>query len=640
MAQETGLCHSVFKNIMIGRLANTQGFRGVFRLVDVCRILVAGLMIGTGLVFERVLSWNLWWAELLPLAALVLTGGPIIWGAFQGLVRRRINVDELVSLAIVATLILGEYTTAAVVAFIMAVGTLIEEFTAYRARKAIENIIQEQPDTASLVCGTSEREIAVGQVNIGDVIRIRPGDVVPLDGEVISGETSVDESSLTGEAMPLPKGPCDMVNAGIVNIDGCIDIRVTHPLEDSTQAKIIHLIREAEKHRAPVIRVAERYAKWFTPAILCFAGLTWGITGDIYRAVTVLIVGCPCAFVLATPTAVLAALGRASREGILIKGGKYLEAAREVDVVAFDKTGTLTEGRPVVTAVWAADGFNSEEVLRTAAFAEAGSEHPFGLAIVEAAAERGLLVENRVVNTSAVRGLGVKAGEIRVGSTQFLEREGIAICPDCRRFTSSALKDGWTALLVAERGTVIGGLAMVDKLREEAPGVVTWVKDRGLKTVVLTGDQELPACMVAEAVGANDTRSSLMPGDKQSYIRNIQSNGQRVAYLGDGTNDGPALAEAHIGISLASRRNNVALETADAVLMSGGLERLPFLLKLGRITGRTINQNLLFFGLTFNAAMLALSTSGFLTPIGGALAHNAGSVLVVLNSARLLWMRF
>jgi Cd2+/Zn2+-exporting ATPase len=624
---------------MLGRFANIQRYRSVLRSIDFCRIFAAGLMIGTGFILGQISRSDLWWLDLFPLTALVLTGGPIVWGALQGLVRCRINVDELVSIAIVATLVLGEYTTAAIVAFIMAAGALIEEFTAFRARKSIEAIIHDQPETASLVSGNEELEVAVEQVNVGDVIRVRPGDVVPLDGEIRAGETSVDESSMTGEAMPQIKTPGDSVNAGTVNIDGCVDIRVTCPFEDSTQTRIIQLIRDAERHRAPVVRVVERYAKWFTPVILCLAGLTWGITGDIYRAVTVLIVGCPCAFVLATPTAVLAALGRASREGILIKGGKYLEAAREIDIVAFDKTGTLTEGKPVVAAIWTVNGSSPEKVLGTAALAETGSEHPFGRAIVEAAAQRGLHLENRGINTSSVRGLGVKAGTILVGNIAFLEREGVDIGPDCHEFTSTVLKEGRTALLVADQETVIGGLAMEDKVRDEARDIVAWVNESGMKSVVLTGDQEPPARAVAEVVGAGEIRACLMPGDKQSYLRNIQSDGHKVAYLGDGTNDGPALAEAHIGISLASRRNNVALETADAVLMSGGISRLPFLLKLGTATAITINQNLLLFGLTFNAAMLTLSASGILTPIMGAFAHNVGSVLVVLNSARLLRMR-
>jgi len=484
-----------------------------------------------------------------------------------------------------------------------------------------------------------EKERLIDRARTNDMVRIRPGEMIPLDGEVIDGETSVDESSLTGESMPVYKRAGDTVSAGTLNFEGCIDIRVSRPATESTQAKIVRLIREAEKHRAPVIRVAERYAKWFTPTILTLAALTWIITGEVYRAVTLLIVGCPCAFVLATPTAVVAALGRAAHQGVLLKGGKYLEAAREVDVLAFDKTGTLTEGRPVVAEIWTVDGYSEDEVLRIAASAESGSEHPLGRAVIEEAVARGIAFENRSTQTEAVGGMGVRARDVLVGSLAFLEREGLEVDSRSRDFHAGLLAEGKTALLVAQRGEVIGGLALQDKVREESARVVAWANSKGMHTALLSGDQEPPSRSVSDALKIHETRAAMMPGEKQSYIKNKQEQGHKVAYVGDGINDGPALAVAHLGISLASRRNNVALETADAVLMHQGLAHLPFLMELGIATGKVINQNLILFGLAFNVAMLVLSASGFLTPILGALAHNAGSVMVVLNSARLLRKR-
>ncbi|MHC5038766.1 MAG: heavy metal translocating P-type ATPase [Planctomycetota bacterium] len=621
---------------MIGRYANPTAFRMLLRRRDLARVILAGLLIASGLALRYGLADPPAWIPAIPLASLALTGGPILWGAVRGLMRGKVNVDELVSIAIVATLILGEFTSAGIVAFIMALGGLIEEYTSDRARRAVEAVVRESPPCALLIGDEGESEVPVESVCEGNTVRVRPGDLIPLDGEVIHGETSVDESNLTGEAMPVVKQCGDPVFAGTQNFDGCIDLRVGAPASESVMAKIGRLIEEAEQHRAPILRVAERYAQWFTPAILLLASGTWLVTGDPFRAVTVLIVGCPCAFVLATPTAVLAALGRAARRGILVKGGKFLEGAGEVDLLAFDKTGTLTEGCPQVESVWAAPGFREEDVLKEAAFAESGSEHPLGRAVVAAACARGIAVGTPPEDTEAVRGLGVRAGPVRVGAPRFLEAEGVALDAPARDFLDSAHEEGRIALFVSREGTLVGGLALQDKVRDEAGDVVDWCRKDGLETVLLTGDQEAPAKAVASRVGLETFRASLMPGDKQDYIRERQVKGKRIAYVGDGTNDGPALAEAHLGVSLASRRDTVALETADAVLMEGGLRPLPFLLLLGRRTRRTINQNLLLFGLAFNAAMLALSATGILTPILGALAHNAGSVLVVLNSARLL----
>jgi Zn2+/Cd2+-exporting ATPase len=624
---------------MLGRFSEPNNFRDVFRMQDFFRVFIAGLLIAFGLLLQY--GWNapIGGFHLLPLVSLLLTGGPIVFGAVKGILRGKINVDELVSIAIVATLFLGEFTSAAVVAFIMALGGLIEEFTSHKARKSIEGVIQNIPKSVILIEEGEEKERLIDQARTNDTARIRPGEVIPLDGEVVEGETSVDESSLTGESMPVPKTTGDTVSAGTLNHEGCINIRVTHAATESTQAKIVQLIREAEEQRAPVIRVAERYAMWFTPSILTLATLTWLITGDVHRAVTLLIVGCPCAFVLATPTAVIAALGRAARQGVLLKGGQYLEAAGKLDVIAFDKTGTLTEGRPVVAGIWAADGYTEDEVLSIAASAESGSEHPLGRAVIEAANAREVAFEDRSTDAVAVGGLGIRTREVLVGSLEFLERERVAVDPRAREFSVTMLAEGKTVLLVTKDEVTVGGLALQDKLRDESGHVIAWANRSGMHTALLSGDQETPCRLVAETLMIRETKAAMMPGDKQSYIRRKKEEGLQVAYVGDGANDGPALAVADIGISLASRRNNVALETADAVLMHGGLTSLPFLFKLGRATGRVINQNLLLFGLAFNASMIALSATGFLTPILGALAHNAGSVLVVLNSARLLRKR-
>ncbi|MHC4600294.1 MAG: heavy metal translocating P-type ATPase, partial [Planctomycetota bacterium] len=443
---------------MIGRYAQSGGFSTLLKQRDLARVVLAGGLIATGAILRAALPGEPMWLPVLPLTALALTGFPIVWGAVTGLFRRKVNVDELVSIAIVATLLLGEFTGAAIVAFIMALGGVIEEFTSDRARKAVEAVVRESPAHALLVEDGREREVNVGDVCAGDRVRVRPGDMIPLDGDLVHGETSVDESAITGESLPVAKGCGDAVFAGTRNFEGCVDLTVTCPSCDSVMARIGKLIEEAEHHRAPILRVAERYAQWFTPAILLLAGATWLVTGDPFRAVTVLIVGCPCAFVLATPTAVVAALGRAARQGVLVKGGKFLEAAGEVNLAAFDKTGTVTEGAPEVASVWSADGAGEADVLAAAAAAEAGSEHPLGRAVVDEACARGLHVGPPVEAMEAVRGLGVRAGPLRVGSQRFMEEEGVDLGEAVRGFLDSERDREGILLLVAREGAVIGGI--------------------------------------------------------------------------------------------------------------------------------------------------------------------------------------
>ncbi len=621
---------------MIGRYRESGGFRSLFRSRDVLRTALAGALAAAGLGADNLLASPPAWVAALPLASLVLTGGPIIAGAARGLARLRSNVDELVSIAIVATLVLGEYNSAAVVAFIMTLGGLIEEYTSDRARRAIESVMRSQPLTALMVEDGVEREAPVSSVEAGSTVRIRPGEVIPLDGTVCRGETCVDESSVTGEPLPGAKAPGDYVLSGTLNAEGCIDVTVSRPARDGTIARIARLIDEAESHRPRVLRVSERYARWFTPVILLLAAATWLATGDPVRAVTVLIVGCPCAFVLATPTAVVAALGAAARMGLMVKGGKFLEAAGEVDQVDFDKTGTLTEAQFEVARVWSAGNLTGDEVVAAAAGAEFGSEHPIGRAIVEEAGKRGIRPPVEITDFAAEKGMGVRAGDVLVGNRRLMEMHGVEIGRSPLDRADAHQGEGMTTLFVALKGAVIGLISIRDRIRPEAPSVIAEIRAMGMRVRLLTGDHAEPARAAAAAAGVDEVRASMLPGDKQIAVRESAGLGRRVAFVGDGANDGPALAEAHVGVSLASRRNNVALETADAVLMDGGLGRLPFLFEIGRRTRRTIMQNLLFFGLAFNAAMISLSALGVLSPVLGALAHNAGSVLVVLNSARLL----
>ncbi len=630
---------------MIGRLARD----GVLAQVGpgkVAQVAAAGALIGAGALARYGLHLPEWVVISLCLASLSLTGFPIIWGALKGLSRLQTNVDELVALAIVASLVLQEWISAAVVAFIMVLGGLIEELTSERARRHLEALTAASPRHAVVVDpdGTT-REVTVGELAVGQTVLLRPGDVVPADGLVTEGASEVDESALTGESRPAAKAVGDAVASGTVNLDGSLHVELSRVGDDTTHARIRRLVEDAERHRAPVLRVAERYARWFTPAVLVLSGVVWAATGDVYRAVTMLIVGCPCAFVLATPTAVVAALGRASREGILIKGGKFLEAAAQVEVVAMDKTGTLTTGRSEVDEVVALDGVPPSDILGQAARLEAGSEHPVAQAIVAEAARRGEAVA-RGASIRRVPGQGVleraEEGGWSAGNLALMESLGAVVPPQVLSRAEYMGAQGLTPVFVAEGSQVRGLISLRDELRPEAHSAIEEVVALGLEPpLVLTGDLDSVAGRLTEDLGIPGERilAGLLPEDKYARLRDLEASGERVCYVGDGTNDGPALAVSSVGVSIGSRRDTVALETADAVLMRGDLTGLPFLLRLGQATARTINVNLFAFGLVFNVAMLMLSASGVLTPILGALGHNLGSVAVVLNSARLLRFR-
>jgi len=632
---------------MIGRF--TRG--GVLAHVDrgdLLRVSTAGGFILAAVILEYAVGAGPSVIVGLAAASLLLTGLGIAWDALRGLARLETNVDELVSLAIIASAVLGEWITAAVVAWIMVLGGLIEQWTSQRARRHIEALSAAGPERALRVEADGQiRAVPVEELRPGDTILARPGDVIAADGVVEEGESLVDQSMLTGESMPVEMGQTDLVSAGTINGDGSLKIRVRRAGRQSTHGKIVELVREAEQHRAPILRAAEAYAKWFTPAVLLLATVVWMLTGEPLRAVTVLIVGCPCAFVLATPTAIVAALGRASQKGILIKGGQYLEACAAIDVLAMDKTGTLTTGQCRVCEVVATDGESRETLLAHAARLESRAEHPLARAVVAEARLAGVET-NRPANIRREAGLGVceipvdGAEPWRIGNARFMERQEVAIDDPAQARAAALRGEGRSVLFLAEGRRLRGMLAIEDEIRGEAASVLASLKKAGYgQSHILTGDSPTVARRVGHCleVPEENIRSEMLPEDKYEFIQSLRRQGQEVCYVGDGTNDGPALAAASVGVSIGSRENTVALETAHVVLMRDGLAPLPFLLRLGKATRRTIHQNLILFGLLFNGAMLCLSGFGVLTPVLGALGHNLGSVAVVFNSARLLRFR-
>lgn len=626
---------------MIGRFAGTGALADV-SLKNLLTVVAAAALLVAAVVAKYLIPVPEAVVIGLSLGSLCLTGFPIIWGAVRGLLRLTTNVDELVSIAIVASMFLGEWISAGVVAWIMVLGSLIEQFTSQRARRHLERLMASSPDCALLMADDGQvTQIPVDQLRPGQRILVRPGDVIAADGLIEEGETTVDESMLTGESVPVDRGAGDRVAAGTINGEGSLKLRVERVGCESTQGKIVQLVQQAEQHRAPILRAAEAYAKWFTPTVLVLAAGVWAFTNDPHRAVTLLIVGCPCAFVLATPTAVIAALGRASKQGILVKGGKFLEECAKVDVLAFDKTGTLTTGRCRIRDVIALNGTTPEHVLAQAARLEAGAEHPLARAITDHARSWGLDVST-AASIRREAGLGISEIAERpwhLGSQRFFERQNIPVPPETQIQAEAFHQKGYSVLFLSEGDRLRGLLTVDDELRSEAASMLADLRKAGYADIyMLTGDARSVAHRVGDALGipTHCILAELLPEQKYEHIEMLGRSGRHVCYVGDGTNDGPALARAAVGVSIASRENTVALETADVVLMQDGLTAMPFLLKLGKVTTRTINQNLLLFGLFFNAAMLALSSFGVLTPIMGAIGHNIGSVAVVLNSARLL----
>jgi Cd2+/Zn2+-exporting ATPase len=622
---------------VIGRFSQLGVYRELLGSRDFYRVALAGGLTLASYLWDRGEEVQSSWGVALALTALVLSGLPILWGAYKGLSQRQVNVDELVSLAIIACLIEGEFLTAAVVSFVMVFGAMLEEATSNSARKAVESLVSISPDTATVITEGKMQTVPVAEVRVGDLLLVKPGERVPVDGVVMKGITSVDESSMTGEPIPREKGVGDEIYAGTLNQNGVVEVETTKIGEDSTLGKVIKLVSEAEAHKPQAVKLIDRYARWFTPTILVAAGVTWWITGEAGRAITVLIVGCPCALILAAPTAIVASIGRAAKSGILVKGGLFLEETGRANTVLFDKTGTLTEGEPRVDEIYGVDGIEPSEVLVRAACVEQNSTHPLAKAVLRAAhyAKINICPVEEMV-TEIGRGVRarVQGRLVEVGSA-CLAGDDIPeiLCSNLENIK----ENGTTPLLVYEEGRALGVISVADHIRPTARQMVQNLRSLGIKRIgLLSGDHEKAAIPVADSVGLTDAWGELKPEDKLRMIEDFQAKGEVVVYVGDGINDAPALARANVGIAMGEVGTDVALETADIVLMHDDISKLPFLVQLSRRTLKTIKWNIAF-GLIFNAVAVLASGGGFLTPIMGAVVHNIGSVLVVLSSASLVF---
>lgn len=580
------------------------------------------------------------WGAFLPVdpawAAILLCGVPILFGAGRGLIfDHDIKADVLVSLALLASLAVGEYFAAGEVAFIMQLGTLLEDYTAARANAGLEKLVDMTPRTARVTREGKEVIVSAETVTVGEVLTVLAGETIPLDGTILSGRTTVDTSVMTGESLPVEKGPGDAVMSGTVNQYGAFTMRAEKICEDSALQRMIRLAKEAEAEKAPIVRLADRWATWLVVIALGCAVLTWLGTGIFLRAVTVLVVFCPCAFILATPTAVMAGLANAARHGILVRSGEALERLAQVEWAAFDKTGTLTEGEPkVVEVVSLSSAFNEAAVERWAAIAERRSEHPLGRAIAAAF----LADETAVEDFELFAGRGVRAvaqgHTIWVGTFNFLAEQGISAAM-AEEAALPYQAQGATVVGVAVDNVLCGIIALADTIRSAAPQVLTKLKTVGITPLLLTGDSEAPARAIAAQAGIDEVRYSLLPEDKQAVVRTFTEQGKRLAMIGDGVNDALALKSAYAGIAMGGIGSDIAVESADAVLVEDDIRRLPYLFALMKKVIGNVRQNIIL-SLLINFSAVLLSAFGLLNPVTGALVHNGGSVLVVVNAARLL----
>ena len=606
---------------------------------DVTCLVLGGIALLASLLGWDPLPFDLAWV------AIVLCGVPIVLEAVIGLVTAfDIKADVLVSLALIASVCIGEDFAAGEVAFIMQLGALLEDLTVAKARAGIERLVHLTPRTARVVGESGEEIVPAEKVRVGQQLRVLPGETIPVDGVITSGQTSINQAVMTGESLPVDKGVGDEVASGTVNQFGAFTMTATKVGEDSAIQRMIRLVQSADAGKAKIVRLADRWATWIVVIALSAAALTWLVTGEIIRAVTILVVFCPCALVLATPTAIMAAIGNATRHGFLVREGDALERLAQVKKVTFDKTGTLTFGTPQVVAVEpAAGGPSRGDLYAWTAWTEAGSEHPLGKAVLRGWREEtgGTAAPAEDFQMRPGRGvLATTAGHrVAAGSPKLLEELGIPLPPAVLAAAEVHLQKGCTVIYCAVDGQAAGFLALSDTLRPQAADTIRRTREAGVEPVLLTGDNEKAARHMAGALAIGEVRWACLPEDKLAYIDACQQQGAPVCMIGDGINDAPALKKAQVGIAMGGVGSDIAVDAADIALVSDDIFQLPHLLWLAKRMMVTIRCNMTF-SMALNFAAILLAMGGILNPVVGALVHNAGSVLVIINSAFLLqWHR-
>ena len=578
---------------------------------------------------------------------IIISGIPLLYLAIWRIIYNRgiakISSALLICIAMFAALAIGELFAAGEVAFIMALGALLEDATTNRAKKGLKKLISLAPTQGRRIRDGKEEMIPAKEIRKGDVLRILAGETIPVDGKILTGETSVDQSIMTGESLPVDKAVGDEVFCGTINRFGAIDITATKVGEDSSLQKLIRMVEEAENKQAPMQRIADRVASWLVPVALLIAILAYVFTGNIVTGVTVLVVFCPCALVLATPTAIMAAIGQATKHGVIIKSGESLEKMGKVDTIAFDKTGTLTYGRLEVSDVISFDSSLTEkELLTLTASAEAKSEHPLGKAIVAKAKGQGLpLTESEDFKMAAGKGISAKVSgkSLLCGNEKYLLERGVSIDEQVHSTLGKLRTEGKASILVAEKDTCIGVIALSDVLRPEAKDMVSRLNSMHTSTVLLTGDNKKTADYFAKQVGISEVRAELLPEEKVQNVEALREAGRKVCMIGDGVNDAPALKTADVGVAMGSMGSDIAVEAADIALMSDDISKIPYLKRLSNATVKTIKFSITL-SMCINFVAIVLSLLELLTPVTGALVHNAGSCFVVLIAALLYDRKF
>jgi len=556
--------------------------------------------------------------------------------AFRALREGNFGIDVLATFAVVASIYVGEYVAAAVVVLMLGGGEILEDYTSGRASVAIEKLVEESPKTATVIRDGKEMDVPISEVLIGETVVVKPGGKIPVDGVVKAGKASVNQASITGESMPVERGIGENVYGGTIIELGSLDVEVTAVGDESTYGKIIKMVEEAEEHKAPIERTADRYAKYFTPIILALGVIVYLWTGSLLRVAALWVIACPCSLTLATPMAVVASIGNSARKGILIRNGESLERLSGIDVLALDKTGTITIGRPEVVAV---KGFDTEEdvVLSVAAAAEKRSEHPLAQAILRRAEEDGVGSDDPV-SLVMEPGLGIRAetkdGVILIGNEKLLGRNGVELTKEALEYSSS-VESNRTLIYVARGKRLLGAIEVADTVRGDLSGAFKEAKRYVKKTIMLTGDNESVAKTIGEQVGVDEVFFNLLPEQKVEKIKALKAQGYKVAMIGDGVNDAPALATSDVGIAMGLRGTDVAIETAGVVLATDDLRRIPKLLRIGSSTMTVIKQNLVF-AMAVNVIGIGLSIGGIIPPLVASIIHESNALIVMLNSLRLL----